>query len=165
MSPQSFSATVIRPKDLLVLNFDFLNVGFDPPQPGKAGQITGGANAFLVVHFQPQHITEQAFYQTGDIQQTKEEIAAGQPPPPGNETPATPGSVQSLLAGPTRLVFSIPGTETIPYTIQDLLAALTRLPLSVPAVASFDPSSGCSPLDLLLRWFKIPAPPYITLPN
>lgn len=165
MPPQSFSATIIRPKDLLVLNCDFLNVEFDPPQPGVLGQITGGPNALLVVHFQPQHIAEQAFYQTGDIQQTKEEIAAGQPKPPGNETPASPGSVQSILAGPSRLVFSIPGSETIPYTVPDLLAALTRLPLNVPAVASFDPTSGCLPLDLILRWFKIPAPPPISVPN
>jgi hypothetical protein len=93
MPPQSFSATIIRPIDLLVLNCDFLNVLFDPPQLGVSGKITGGPNAFLVIHFQPQHIAEQAFYETSGIQQTKEEIAAGQPPPPGNETSTTPGSV------------------------------------------------------------------------
>jgi hypothetical protein len=165
MPQQTFSATIIRPKDLLVLSCDFINVVFDPPQPGVPGKITGATNALLVIHFQPQHIAEQAFYQTSDFQQTKEEKAAGQPPPPGNESPTIPGSVQSRLSGPSRLVFSVPSSETIPFTVEDLLESIKRLPLNVTAVASFDPSSGCSPLDLVLRSFKIPAPPKITVPN
>ena len=61
MPTLSFSVSVIRPQDLLVLTFDFRNVDFTPPVGSTPGQIAGQAGAILVAHFQPQHIAEQAF--------------------------------------------------------------------------------------------------------
>ena len=66
MPTLSFSVSVIRPQDLLVLTFDFRNVDFTPPVGSTPGQIAGQAGAILVAHFQPQHIAEQAFYRHRD---------------------------------------------------------------------------------------------------
>lgn len=165
MALRSFSTTVIRPEDLLLINLAFRSVDFVAPQAGQPGRVTGLPGSLLVVHFQAQHIAEQAFYQASEnVQQTAEEIAAGQPPPPGNETPTPPGTVQSLLAGPSRLVFTIPNGEVILYTLPDLLEALTRLPLSVTPVSSYEPVFGCTPAQFLLNLLRPTPPPAVAPP-
>jgi hypothetical protein len=74
--------------------------------------------------------------------------------------------VDSRLAGPTRLAFKVPVGEKFPYTLEGILEALPRLPLNVNPVAGFDPAStGCLPIDLLLRLLRVPPPPHIELPD
>ena len=163
----SFSSTVIRAEDLLVLNLEFRNVDFvTAPTPGQPARITGVPGSLLIVHFQPQHVAEEAFFQASDnMNQTPAEQQAGQPPlPGGDEIPPPPGGVQSRLAGPSRLVFSIPAGEQFDFTLPALLDSLTRLPLRVTPVSSYDPASGCTPLDLLLRLLRLPPPPTIAAP-
>jgi hypothetical protein len=163
----NLTLTVVRREDLLVLTLEFRDVLFTPPVGNQPGEVAGAPGAYLIVHFQPQHIAEQAFFQASDkIKQTPAEIGAGQPANPAtSEAPLRPGAVQSRLAGPSRLAFTIPVVEKIPYTLVGVLEALGRLPQSVPLVSSFDPaSSGCQPLDALLRLFHMPAPPHVAPP-
>jgi len=154
MALQSFSVSVIRPRDLLVLALEFRNVDFTPPASGQPGQIQGAAGALLIAHLQPQHIAEQAYFQVTD-----------NPGDPGNESPNSPGRVRSLLAGPSRLVFTVPPGEVIPFNAAGLLDALTRLPLSVTPVASYELPTGCSPLVILQRLTNNPPAPHVAPPQ
>ncbi len=167
MPTKSLSITVVRPDDLLVLRLDFLDVDFTPPQGGQPGRIAGQPQARLIVHFQPQHVAEQAFWEASDgTKQTPAEQAAEQTaPPPGNELPLPPpGSVQSRLAGPSRLAFTIPPGQSFPLTLEGVLEALTKLPLNVPPVAGYEPAFGCLLPTSWLQALGLP-PPKITEPN
>lgn len=162
----SFTTTVIRPEDLLVLQFEFLNVDLTPPKPDQPGRLTGSANSYILVHLQAQHIAERAYFQaTENVQQSQEEVMAGQLPPPGNEPPEPPGAVLARLAGASRLAYVLPAGESVDYTLAGLLDALTRLPLSVAPVSAYDPRPGCAPLAVLLRLLRQPPPPVITQPQ
>jgi hypothetical protein len=149
MSVQTFHVSVIRPHDLLDLRFEFINVDFSSPQFGQPGKITGISNSLLAVYFQPQHIAEEAFFETSPgASQTQEEKDADQPShPPSNEFPSQPGAVQSIISGPSRLVFTIPANQVIEYTLAGLLTALTQLPQNVSPLTTYGPNTGCSPLD------------------
>ncbi len=165
MPPTSFSTWVIRPKDLLFLQFNFVNVNITPPQAGNPSKFTGGPNTYMVVSFQTQHIAEEAFFQASNIKQTQAEKDAKQPAlPTGNEPLKDPGFVGVALAGPSRLVYKIPALTTITYTLEGLLEAMQKLPLSVAPVASYAPIlPGC--LGGLLRRSRYPTPPTITQPG
>lgn len=152
MPPESLTLTVVRPDDLLVLILQFDGVLVTQPQAGQPGEIAGAGNSRLTVWLQPQHIAEQAFLQVAEDHQF---------PVPSDEEPLPPGSVLSRLAGPSRLVFTVPAGETIPLTLAGLLDALQRLPLSVSAVNRWQPP-GCL---ALFRWLARPpavAPPAAT---
>ena len=157
MPPQTFVVRVLRPEDLLELLFHFVSVGFTPPQGSTPGQITGQTGSYLVVYFQPQHIAEEAFFETAE--------GVGDPGDPNSEYPALPGNVRSILSGPSRLVFRLPANTTIDYSLTGLLDALTQLTLNVSPLLTYGPDTGCSPLDQLLRWLKLPKPPAITFPQ
>jgi hypothetical protein len=146
MATRDFSMTVVRPDDLLLFRLHFVNV--DDTVSGQAG---GGADSRLIVHFQPQHVAEQAFFEG---------------PPP--ETPLPPGQVGSRMAGPSRLAFRIPPGDHVDLTLPGVLAALKRLPLIVTAVARYErPAAfGClgglfAPLKLL----SLALPPKIVAPG
>jgi hypothetical protein len=141
MAIRSFSVTVIRPEDLLLLRLDFLNI-----EDGVAGEVGGGSQAGLIVYFQPQHVAEQAFFEG----------------PPPEALPA-PGQVGSRMAGPSRLVFRIPPGEHIKLTLRGVLESLKRLPLVVPAVASYETPSGCLLPPVLTRLLF--PPPRIAAPS
>jgi hypothetical protein len=153
-----FSATVIRPEDHLFLELEFRGVDFTPPSGATPGEVRGASGARLIAHFQPQHIAEQAFYQSS------EDLA--QPGEPGIETPPPPGAVQSRMAGSSRLAFDVPKSEKFPYTLDGVLEAIKRLPLSVDPVSAYDPDrTGCLPLDLLLKVFNLSPAPHVAPPT
>ena len=152
------SATVIRPEDHLILELEFRGVDFTPPSGATPGEVRGAPGARLIAHFQPQHIAEQAFYQSSED--------LSQPGEPGIETPAPPGAVQSRLAASSRLVFDVPPSEKFPYTLDGVLDAIKRLPLSVNAVSAYNPDrTGCLPLDLLLKLLNVPPAPHVAPPT
>ena len=154
----NLSLTVVRPEDLVVLGLEFRDVQFTAPAGTTPGEVGGAPNGLLIVHFQPQHVAEQAFYQVAEkIPPATPEL--GEPPsPPGIE-------VGARLAGRSRLVFAVPAGESIPFTLEGILDALPRLPVRVPPVSAFDPAStGCLPLDMMLRLLRIPKPPQIAKP-
>ncbi len=157
MPPQTFVVRVLRPEDLLELLFQFVSVGFTPPQGSLPGQIIGQTGSYLIVYFQPQHITEEAFFETAE--------GVEDPDDPNSEFPSPPGSVRSILSGPSRLVFRLPANTAIEYSLTGLLDALTQLTLNVSPLLTYGPNTGCSPLDQLLRWLKLPTPPTIGLPQ
>ncbi|MGB3008479.1 MAG: hypothetical protein WBC06_18325, partial [Chitinophagaceae bacterium] len=94
------SVKLLRPEDLLSLELRYYNFSLSGKQLQKKGN-----PAFLVVIFQPQSISEQAW---------NEEAT-------GLETPTVPGNL--MIGAESRLVFSIPDTiTTIPLDLNELLA-------------------------------------------
>jgi hypothetical protein len=90
----------LRPDDLLALEFEFANL--QPAADGGLERATPGQPAFVIVHFPPQHLTEQVFA--------------------GNSAAAEPPPVRTAMAGESRLVFRLPEAMTrLPLTLPDLL--------------------------------------------
>src|SRR5215212_3575773 len=115
--------SVVRPQDLLVLEFEFVNLTLQTDQSPNLVRKDAG-DAFIVVHFPPQSIAEQATVQP--------------------EGPPIP--IAARMAGESRLVFKVPDSVTqIPYTLAGLLdsvragyeqhVAPTALPPNPPAEA------------------------------
>ena len=160
-----WTTSLIRADDHLVLDLEFRGVDFTPPAGLTPGEVRGTASAFLIVHFQPQHIHEQAFYEFDP------QVGASNPPP-ANPAPTAsdplrpPGMVQSRLAGRSRLVFTVPAGEKFAYTVDGVLGAIDRLPASVTPVSAYHPNlTGCLPLDVLLRFLRFPPPPKVQPPG
>jgi hypothetical protein len=103
--PSNPRITVIRPDDLLVLTFEFQNITLN-----KAGGTfsASGGNARLIVHFQPQHIAERAFFYTQ------------LPPKAPDEIPLDP-PIDAVMAHGSRLVFAVPSGYTGAFTLEGLL--------------------------------------------
>ncbi|WP_457302309.1 hypothetical protein, partial [Phyllobacterium sp. P5_D12] len=55
-------SAVVRPRDMLVLRFELSNLTISPGSPPHLKKISAGA-ANLIVHFPPQTITEENFYE------------------------------------------------------------------------------------------------------
>jgi len=110
--PLNYTVSVLRPEDLLVLRFEFVNLTLrtSATEAAKLTRTQANKPAYVVVHFQPQHIAERAFFETET------------PGSPGDETPAAP-PVASRMAGPSRLAFLVPNAVTeIPYDLPMLLS-------------------------------------------
>ncbi|QPC83369.1 hypothetical protein G4Y79_03030 [Phototrophicus methaneseepsis] len=98
--------TILRREDLLYLNFRFINLRIVKGQTRipQLRRINPDREAFIIISLQPQSIAEEAFIE--------EAIPSDPPPPP----------VRARMAGPSRLVFTLPeGVNHIPYTIESLL--------------------------------------------
>lgn len=126
-APESPTITVIvrRREDMLFLRVDGYNLVRRGQQLVRK---KAGKRATLVFTFTPQHLTEQAFFET--------KTNSG----PGNETPKQPGHARALLAAPSRLAFTVPGkVHSIPFTVAGLLDWSTLDPSLVPAAAYVPP--------------------------
>ena len=103
---KSFSASVVRADDLLVLTMDFYNLRLDSAKhltPEAAG------DTFIIVHFQPQSIAEQAF-----AEDNSSDSLFGPP-------------VGARLAGESRLVFCLdPALLPLEFSLEKILAALSQ---------------------------------------
>jgi hypothetical protein len=113
---------VLRPDDLVFLQIDAHNFALDTTDSGDPRLRIAAADqpAVLVVWFQPQSITEKAYFETAA------NVAANPPPiPPSNPggDPVDPaGSVPALMAGPSRLAFRLPaGITSVPFRSEALL--------------------------------------------
>ncbi|MGE5812931.1 MAG: hypothetical protein ACM36C_00435, partial [Acidobacteriota bacterium] len=130
---------VVRPNDLIVLRFEFDGLVV---QPGEKPRLRkpGAGDAFIVVHFPPQAITERSFFETKPKGTT-----TNPPPPPGvPDKPETGGGgseelegppVRARISGESRVVFKVPDGFDIEYTLEGVLTAIEQLELSVPANA------------------------------
>lgn len=145
----NFAASVLRPEDLLVLCFEFFNLilktGED--KPARLVREKAGVPAYIAVHFPPQNIAEEAFFETAVNPDNPDEISfpvsgayrpEGIPDDPdvatGDEcSPKCPSSpVRSRIAGPSRLVFTVPDEiNEIDYTLPALLQACQEYEQSV----------------------------------
>ena len=117
---------VVRPDDLLNLEFECVNLELDASDPRHPAlvPIAAASPAFLIVHFPPQSIVESAFFEPSPIPPP--------PDPPGTSRPVRPlppprqpvaSGVEARLSGPSRLVFRLepdPGMR-IPYFLDALL--------------------------------------------
>jgi hypothetical protein len=130
---------VVRPTDLVALRLQLQNLVVTPGSPPRLRK-TGAGAAYLVVHFPPQAITEQTFFETKPKGTTK-----NPPPPPGvQDTPEPSGGgsepltgppVKARISGESRLVFSVPDGFNVEYTLQGVLTAIENLALVVTANA------------------------------
>jgi hypothetical protein len=122
VTPPSFTLSYLRPDDLLNLDFEFINLKLNPGNPPTLVRQNAGSPAYLIVHFPPQSIAEEAFYEVA------EEFNA-----PGKSDPLRPPPVFSRVSGRSRLAFRIPDSlPAIPYTIESLLAWDLLEPSLVP---------------------------------
>jgi hypothetical protein len=145
--------TIVRPDDLLVLSVQAANLRLDTSQPNRARLVRDapGEAAYLVYVFPPQSIAEQAFFETASVPQPGFNPPSSTPPLPkppnlpGAETPLAPGSVASLTAGQSRLVFRLPSSlAEIEYSIAGLLD-WSRLEPVLPAAAGILPGASGGP--------------------
>jgi hypothetical protein len=122
--------TVLRPDDLLLLDFEFINLNLETGDAKGAKLVpVSGKQAYIVVHFPPQNIAEEAFFETRPAIESDPDFPKPSKPSyvPDDEKPASPEKIESLpvqsrMSGPSRLVFEIPeGIQEIPYTIPGLL--------------------------------------------
>lgn len=106
---KNFSADVLRADDLLVLRLDFYNLRLQPGAGGKSAVADGAGDSFIVVHFPPQNIAEQAFLESDSTD------------------PLEPTPVAARLAGESRLVFHLPAALLpLEFSLSGILAALSR---------------------------------------
>jgi hypothetical protein len=152
----SLPLQVIRPNDLVVLEFRFVNL---QRWGSKLRRRTAGQAALLVVDHPPQSFGEQAVPEIDGAQQ-QSYASAPDLNPYGNKTPPTPSGppkppppAQSAtrIAGPSRLVFEMPADEgPIDWTLEALLAACRRWPLRLASTATEDFQGFRLPPDLRL---------------
>jgi hypothetical protein len=126
---QNFTTTVLRADDLLNLEFEFINLKLVPGAAPKLVRQNAGSPAYLIVHFPPQSIAEEAFYEVAA------EFAAT-----GSSDPLRPPPVYSRISGRTRLAFHIPDAMAeIPYTLESLLSwdllEPNLVPVALPPVS------------------------------
>ena len=134
------SKLVIRPQDLLVLKFDFVNLKLKVREEEPYLIPDGEGDALIIVGFPPQNIAEKAFFMSAG-----NNLPAEIPDPdiPGEvknvetvEDPLDAPPIDTRISEESRIVFKVPSKETrIPYTISGLLDAISRFEMSVPACA------------------------------
>ena len=143
--------TAVRPQDLLVVAFEFRHLTLKVDESGETPAAFlhpdgGSKQSHIIVHFQPQNVAEQAFFETAaeldlkgklgptgaEVRKDRDASASVSKGPPSES--ALP--VDTLIAGPSQVVFEVPaGAAPIPYTIEGIIDAIRGLELSVPATA------------------------------
>ncbi len=123
---QNPKLTAVRPDDQLLLTFEFANMTLHKAsESDPEAYALPGVNSFLIVHFQPQNIAEQAFFER-DKNLDK--------PNGPNSTAPSPPPVLSRMAFPSRLVFKVPEDEgPIALDLETLLQKCAEYELSVAA--------------------------------
>jgi hypothetical protein len=110
----NLTASLLRPDDLLALQFEFINLTLDMTQsPPALIRTQSGQPAFVLVSFAPQHISEEC----------ATEDANGKP------LNAVNPPVAAFLSGETQLAFQLPDSvPSIPLTEEGLLDWLQLAP-------------------------------------
>jgi len=142
----SLTASVLRRDDMLALRFDFYNLVRN--SQGDLVRQNAAQPAYVVAtpgygaDYAPQNVAERAYLETAPP------LKPRTPPEPadataatGEEQPADPGTVEALLAGPTRLAFRVPdATTAIPFTLAGLLNfaqfQMSVVPSALPPLAA-----------------------------
>lgn len=143
------SLSALRPDDLLALEITWLNLELKEGQLVRSGR---RGDAFIVVEFEPQHIADQAYFESAGkaypvSYPDPKAVPKADPVDKSDKTSEPlplPGKlVGSRLAGSTRLAFRVPtAVNAIPCTLDALLAACSEFPLSVVESAGPPPPSG-----------------------
>jgi hypothetical protein len=146
----AFKVSIIRPDDLLSLQIEGRNLRLDASVSNCPVVVLEDTaqEAYLIVHFPPQTITEEAVYESLSLEtsperqktetpQEKERRLKGKNTTQSIESVLAVRPIRSRLAQPSRIVFRVPANSNlqIPYTIEGLLN-WQNLELSVAGVAS-----------------------------
>ena len=130
--------SAVRPADQLVLTFEFVNMTIHKAsESDPEAYAIPGQDSYLIVHFQPQNIVEQAYFErdpklepfasakADDVNATKTDDDGFDPLP-----------VRSIMAKPSRLVFKVPSDEApISLELETLLQKCSEYELSVVPTA------------------------------
>lgn len=108
--------TVVRPEDLLILTFEFVGITLNR----TAGTFQAGSGAKIIVHFQPQHIAERAFFTADNEPADKTSVPANAKKASSTE-PLLDQPIDAVMAHDTRLVFSVKPGHSGQLTIRGLL--------------------------------------------
>lgn len=134
------SVELIRPDDMVVQRFEFVNMAFRGEGNDRVITTTGG-NPYLIVWHQPQNIGEQAFFETApNLDMDPDDTDAGT----GNESPDPP-PVHARYSGPSRIVYKVPPGTIIPYRLEDLLDACSKFEMNVAPNALPPPAGQIKP--------------------
>jgi len=114
---------LLRPDDLLNLQIETDNLRLDISRHNDPALILDNPNkpGYLIVHFPPQTVVEQAVYESSPSIKTGDEGKPYNTEVPPETPPSLPA--QARIGGPSRLVFRIPedSDQRIPYTTAGLL--------------------------------------------
>jgi len=134
---------IIRPEDLLALRVELRNLSVKPGTPPTLKK-AGTGNAFLILHFPPQSITEETFFEESPegMEKADKDPTLPQKPeldPVGKPSDAVPPpfgrTIRARIADESRLVFKVPNDAVIPYTLEGILTAVQGLEPKVAATA------------------------------
>ena len=128
---------VVRPDDLLALRIQLVNLVVAPGSPPRL-RAHGNGKAMLVLHYPPQSIAEEVFFETPPVGVS--EAAADRPPSPRVDAslPAMadrnvePPPVRARAAGESRVIFEWPDGFECDYTLAGVLEAVQSMAMSVP---------------------------------
>ena len=125
-NPNPAPIRLLRTEDLLDLRFSFLGLRLDDPLLGRRTLLRAdpAVEGWVVVEFGPQHVTEQAFFESAGPG-----LPAEGEPGPGEPHPAPP--VPARIGGRSALVFVVGEQDRIDYSSVGLLAAMRTLSLRV----------------------------------
>jgi hypothetical protein len=140
------SVSAFRPEDFLLLYFEFVNLRVSQAGQGQALSILDpGKPAFLVVHFPPQNLAEQAFFEASNDPGRTFRLQPSDPDANNTKSDDLVLPAESRLGGSSRLVFKLPANaEQIALTLQDLLRVCGQYDLSV-ASSALRPSGPGTP--------------------
>ncbi len=134
---------VVRAEDLLALRIELKNIQITPGSPPK--MTAQGNSARLILHFPPQAITEETFFEIPpqDFEPPAPD-SAGEHPHPNKKDKPEPASgsealrkppIRARIADESRLVFKVPAGTAIDYTLEAILAACAEMEMVVAANA------------------------------
>ena len=129
-SSSTFSYMLRRREDFLCIQLDGYNVALSNGQlkPGSGG-------GYLVFTFPPQHVVEEAYFQSSEAGGDGFAGPVFSPNIGGNQIPDPPGQTAARLAGPTRLAFKLP-SGGVAFTLPALLAWSNLTPSLTPMGAN-----------------------------
>jgi hypothetical protein len=138
--PGNLRFPVIRPDDFLYFEVELVNLRVEPGSPPRVVRADETKPSHVVVHFPPQNIAEEAFFETATGFPVNKPGDPESPPDSdaGKTGPDTPAAlpVKSRLAGWSRLSFAVPPSALpMEFTLHSLLEAFGALPLRVPPTA------------------------------
>ncbi len=141
--PSRAGRPVVRPEDLLALRIELKNITITPGSPPK---LTAQGNAAkLILHFPPQAITEETFFEVpppdinppaaGSADAHPHPDAQEKPEPDSGSDPLRKPPIRARVADESRLVFKVPADTEIDYTLEAILAACAEFKLVVASNA------------------------------
>ncbi|MHB1191493.1 MAG: hypothetical protein ACYC6F_00480 [Longimicrobiales bacterium] len=142
----------VRPDDLVALRIELRGLHVTPGDEPRLVK-PGTGSAYLILHFPPQAITEETFFErepegivnpqgAGGVGANPNPNTKDKPEPGGGLEDLTGPPVRARIAGESRVAFSVPNGFDVPYTMAGILEACHELALSVPTNARPPATSG-----------------------